>query len=96
MIFGALLAGVFARLRSGDPDAAGLRAGVLGGVVAIFTPVVANGPAVDTLLAWPSPFEVVGLSAVVLVLAALFGLAFGRIGGWLAAAVTTRWTATAT
>lgn len=94
MIFGAFIAGVIAAKRSTDPGAAGLRAGVLGGIMAPLTTVVTvEGPSIATLMAWPSPYSLVILAAVALVLASLFGLVFGRIGGWVATTVTTRWTA---
>jgi len=95
MIFGAFIAGAIAARRSTGASAAGLRAGVLGGVIATLTPVVTvEGPSIDTLIAWPSPYSLVGLAAVSLVLASLFGLVFGRIGGWVATTATTRWTET--
>lgn len=95
MIFGAFIAGAIATVRSSDPDDAGVRAGVLGGVTAVLTPIgAADSPSVDTLIAWPSPYRLVFLIVVALVLASLFGLVFGRIGGWVATTVTTRSTAT--
>jgi len=95
MIFGAFIAGVIAEGRSTRSSAAGLRAGLLGGVIVTLTPVVTvEGRSIDTLMTWPSPYSLVGLAAVSLVLAALFGVVFGRIGGWVATTVTTRWTAT--
>ncbi|WP_132057975.1 DUF5518 domain-containing protein [Halorussus amylolyticus] len=95
MIVGAFIAGAIAVLRSTDPEAAGLRAGLLSGVVAILTPLVApDGLSVAGLIAWPSPHVLVALAVVALVLASMFGLVCGRIGGWVATTVTTRWTAT--
>jgi len=95
MIFGAFTAGVAAAIRSTDPDAAGVRAGALGGVVAVLTPTVAgDGPSVETLLAWPSPYLLVGLAVVALFISSLFGLVCGRIGGRVATAATTRSTST--
>jgi hypothetical protein len=95
MIVGAFIAGAIAARRSTDPATAGLLAGLLGGVVAILTPIVAGGsPSIDALLAWPAPSSLILFAAVALVLASMFGLVFGRIGGWVATTVTTRWTAT--
>ncbi|MGQ5516833.1 DUF5518 domain-containing protein [Halococcus saccharolyticus] len=99
MIFGAFIAGLIAATRSAEPDAAGLRAGLLAGVVGIFTPVAAAGTAIGTgVVAWPTPSELVffvGASAVVLCLAPVFGSLCGRVGGWAANRVATRWTADA-
>jgi len=95
MIFGALIAGGIAANRSTDPATAGLLAGLLGGVVAILTPVFAGGsPSIEALIAWSSPSSLVLFAAIALVLASIFGLVFGRIGGWVATTVSTRWTAT--
>jgi hypothetical protein len=95
MIFGAFIAGGIAAIRSTGPDAAGFRAGMLGGIIAILTPVVtADSPSIDILIAWPSPYGLATLAVVVLVLASMFGLVLGRTGGWAATTVTTRWTAT--
>lgn len=99
MIFGAFIAGVIAAFRSIDPDAAGFRAGLLGGIVGILTPIVAavSSTIETTVIAWPSPSRIaffVVFSVVVLVLTPLFGLVCGRIGGWVATTVITRWTVT--
>ncbi|WP_407661630.1 DUF5518 domain-containing protein [Haladaptatus caseinilyticus] len=40
MIFGAFIAGVLSRLRSTNPDVAGFRTGLLGGITGILTPIV--------------------------------------------------------
>ncbi|RDZ51192.1 hypothetical protein C5C07_16445 [Haloferax sp. Atlit-4N] len=81
MIFGAFIAGAVAAVRSTDSDAAGLRAGLLGGVLELFVFVVTAG----TTAAWPLSrvafFAFAG--GVVLCLAPLFGLGCGRIGGWV-------------
>lgn len=91
MIFGAFAAGAVAAARSADPDAAGLRAGVLAGVVGVLTPLVtAEGPSVAGLLEWPSPWGLLALAAVVLVLATVFGAVFGHLGGWLVSTVGRR------
>ncbi|WP_135852351.1 DUF5518 domain-containing protein [Halorussus salinus] len=98
MVVGAFVAGVAAAIRSADSDVAidsgdaGLRAGLLGGVAGILAPTLtADGPSIEALVAWPSPLRLVGFVVVALALASMFGLAFGRIGGWVATTVTTRW-----
>ena len=93
MLIGGFVAGATATLRSSDPDAAGLRAGFLGGVLAVATFVVTAGVSA----AWPDPrlaFFAVA-SVVALCLAPLFGLVSGRLGGWTANAVATRWSTSA-
>ena len=97
-IIGAFIAGFIAATRSTEPDGAGLRAGLLGGVVAVLTPIVAevSTSVENTPMAWLSPSKMVffvGASAVVLCLAPIFGLVCGRVGGWMASRVATRWTA---
>lgn len=85
MIVGGLVAGGVAAVRSTDPGAAGLRAGLLGGVVAALAFVVT----LDPTSAWP-PSRVVFWTVsggVVLCLASVFGLGCGRVGGWVASAV---------
>jgi hypothetical protein len=79
---GALIAGGIAATRSTDPSAAGLRAGLLGGVVSVLSVVVTVGSSA----AWPLSSVVFGVFAAIVVLcvAPVFGLAFGRIGGWVA------------
>jgi hypothetical protein len=95
MIVGAFVAGAIAARRSTDPATAGLLAGLLGGVVAILTPIVAaDSPGIESVIAWPSPSSLVPFAAIALVLASIFGLVFGRIGGWMATTVTARWRAT--
>ena len=42
IIFGAFIAGFIAATRSTEPDAAGFRAGLLGGIVAVLTPIIAE------------------------------------------------------
>jgi hypothetical protein len=98
MIFGALIAGFVATIRSAQPDAAGVRAGLLGGVIAILTPFIAAASPIiqQTGIVQPSPSRIVFFvvaSGVILVLSPLFGLVCGRIGGWMATTVTARWTA---
>ncbi|POG54407.1 DUF5518 domain-containing protein [Haloferax marisrubri] len=93
MIFGAFIAGAVAAVRSADSDAAGLRAGLLGGVLELFVFVVTAG----TTAAWPlSRVAFFALAAgAVLCLAPLFGLGCGRIGGWVVRTVASRWNPTA-
>lgn len=81
MIVGALIAGGIAATRSMDPSAAGLRAGFLGGLIAVFVFVLTEGATV----AWSLNTNVFFLLAVVMVLclSPVFGLIFGRIGGWV-------------
>lgn len=88
MIMGALIGGGLAATRSVDAGATGLRAGVLGGVVGLFTFVVV----VDISAAWPLSRILFWVFAGVAFLcaASIFGLAFGRIGGWVANAVAPR------
>lgn len=95
VIFGALLAGAIAAIRSTDPGAAGFRAGLLGGVLAVFTLVVTvasravGGPTGAWSLSRVA-FWVVA-SAVGLSVASVFGLVCGRVGGWLADTAVSRW-----
>lgn len=93
MIVGAFIAGVIASVRVTDPDAAGLRAGFLGGVLGVcsFT-VTAVGTASGTAAAWPLSRVVFWVFAVVLVLCAspVLGLVCGRVGGWIANTVLSR------
>jgi hypothetical protein len=99
ILFGAFIAGVVATLRSTGPDAAGSRAGLLSAGIGILTPAVAavSSAIESTVIAWPSPSRMVIFvvsGVLILVLAPAFGWVCGRIGGWVATAVTTRWTAT--
>jgi hypothetical protein len=86
MIVGALIAGGIAATRSADSGAAGVRAGLLAGVVEILAFTVR----VDPAAAWPLSRVVFWVFAGVFVLcvAPVFGLVFGRVGGWVATAVT--------
>ncbi|MFB9804983.1 DUF5518 domain-containing protein [Haladaptatus pallidirubidus] len=88
MTIGAFIAGVIAVIRSADPDAAGLRAGFLDGVLAVLTFIVTVGTAV----AWPLSRVVffVFASGLILCVAPIFGLGFGRVGGWVANTVASR------
>lgn len=88
MIVGSLIAGGLAATRSTDSGAAGLRAGLLGGVVGLLTFVVT----IDTTAAWPlsSVFFGVFAGVAVLCVAPVFGLGCGLLGGWVANAVAPR------
>jgi hypothetical protein len=85
MIVGAFIAGSIATTRSTDSGAAGLRVGLLGGVIGLLTFVVT----VDTAAAWPVSRVLFWAFAgiTVLCIAPLFGLGFGRLGGRVANAV---------
>ena len=96
MIFGAFIAGAVARTRSIDPDAAGLRAGFFGGVLAVLTLIVTvvGTAASGSMAAW-SLSRVVFWSfagGLVLCIAPVFGLVCGRVGGWVATTVGARGT----
>ncbi|MEZ3165225.1 DUF5518 domain-containing protein [Halorubrum sp. RMP-47] len=86
MIVGALLAGAIATRRSVGPSAAGLRAGFLGGVTAVVVFLITEGMTV----AWSLNTSVFFAIAIVMILSItpVFGLIFGRIGGWVANTVT--------
>lgn len=88
VVLGGLLAGYLAEGRRGDAAVAGGRAGLIGGLPAVWVlagdvvpAVAAAGPAwfrgMATLLA-------VGVAVVVLAFAGLAGAVGGRVGGWLA------------
>jgi len=89
MIVGAFIAGGIAAIRATDPGAAGLRAGSLGGVVGVLTFIVTAG----TTATWSLSRVVfwVFASGVVLCVAPVFGLGCGRVGGWVANIVASRW-----
>jgi hypothetical protein len=89
MIIGAFTAGVIAAIRSTDSGAAGLRAGLLGAVVGVITFLFTVG----TTTVWPLSRVVffVFASGLVLCVAPIFGLVFGRVGGLIANAVSARW-----
>ncbi|OYR48743.1 DUF5518 domain-containing protein [Halorubrum sp. Ea8] len=82
IIVGPMVAGAIAAKRSVGPSAAGLRAGFLGGVVAVSGFILTEATAV----AWSLNTIVFFLIAVVMILclSPVFGLIFGRIGGWAA------------
>jgi hypothetical protein len=94
MFFGAFLAGVIAALRSTDPGASGLRAGFIGGAVAVLsvTTRVVSTSVRGMAAAWPLSriaFWIVA-SGFGLCTAPLFGLVFGRVGGALTNTVISR------
>jgi len=100
MIFGAFIAGFIAATRSTEPNAAGSRAGLLSGAVAVLTPIVAavSSAIGSGVVAWPTPAETVfflGAGAAILCLAPAFGSVCGRVGGWAATTIGTRRTADA-
>ncbi|MFC7028961.1 hypothetical protein ACFQJ5_17260 [Halomicroarcula sp. GCM10025324] len=80
MIIGAFIAGVIAAIR---------RAGFLGAVVGVVTFLFTVG----TTTVWPLSRVVffVFASGLVLCVAPIFGLVFGRVGGLIANAVSARW-----
>ncbi|WP_080510493.1 DUF5518 domain-containing protein [Halorubrum coriense] len=82
MIVGALIAGAIATRRSVEPSAAGLRAGFLGGATAVAVFLIREG----TTVVWSLNTSVFFAIAIVMVLSftPVFGLIFGRIGGWVA------------
>ncbi|WP_172977347.1 DUF5518 domain-containing protein [Halosegnis longus] len=82
MIAGPMIAGAIAAKRSVEPSAAGLRAGFLGGGVAISGFIITEATAV----AWSLNTIVFFLIAVgmLLCLSPVLGLISGRIGGWVA------------
>ncbi|WP_161991526.1 DUF5518 domain-containing protein [Natronorubrum aibiense] len=88
MIFGAFIAGAIATIRSSDPNAAGLRTGFIASIIALTIFVVTVG----TTATWPLPRVVffVFASGMIVCVASLFGLGFGRVGGWVANTVVSR------
>jgi hypothetical protein len=95
MTVGAFIAGGIAATRSEDPDAAGVRAGLLGGVVGVLLlrVTVVSSALGGTTVVWRSASRVAFIilaSGVVLCVAPLFGRAFGRVGGWAASRVLAR------
>lgn len=85
MIIGAMIAGAFAISRSVDPGAAGLRAGLLGGVVAVLTFVFTQA----VTATWSASRLVFFGIAVgfVLCVAPIFGWVSGQVGGRIAGVV---------
>ena len=82
MIVGPIIAGAVAANRSVAPSAAGLRAGFLGGMIAVSAFVLTEG----TTVTWSLNTSVFFVIAVgmLLCVSPVFGLIFGRIGGWVA------------
>jgi len=82
MVVGAIIAGALAVTRSVEASAAGLRAGLLGGIIAVSAFILTEG----TTVTWSLNTIVFFLIAVVMFLCVspVFGLIFGRIGGWVA------------
>lgn len=85
IIIGPMIAGAIAAKRSVEPDAVGLRAGFLGGIVAVSGFMLTEA----TSVAWSLNTTVFFLIAVVMLLclSSVFGLIFGRIGGWAVSSV---------
>ncbi|WP_168216017.1 DUF5518 domain-containing protein [Halorussus marinus] len=93
MVLGAFIAGAAAALSSNDAGGAGLRAGLLAGLVAVLAPVRATVSSAIGATGIPSPSGVgtfVAFGGLVVALASTFGLACGRLGGWVVSALTTR------
>jgi hypothetical protein len=88
MIVGSLIAGSPAATRSVDSGAAGLRAGFLGGSIGLAVFLFR----VDTSVAWPLSRVLFWTFAggIIVCVAPVFGFLSGRIGGWVADAVSTR------
>lgn len=88
MIVGGFIAGVVATNRSTDPDAVGLRTGLLAGVVGVstFVVTVVGDSLGGSTVAWPLSRVVFFVFAGVLFLfvASVFGLVCSRVGGWVA------------
>ncbi|MDS0294003.1 DUF5518 domain-containing protein [Halogeometricum luteum] len=78
MIFGAFIAGTIAAIRSSDPGAAGLRTGFVAGLVGLVISMVTVGTAVRR------PLLGIVFCGLLLCVSSLFGLGFGRAGGWVA------------
>jgi hypothetical protein len=82
ILVGTMIAGAVAANRSVEPSAAGLRAGFLGGVIAVSVFLLTEA----TTVTWSLNTIVFFLIAVVMLLCVspVFGLISGRIGGWVA------------
>lgn len=89
-IRGAFVTGATAAVRSTNPSAAGLRTRFLGGVIAAVTGLLTSGAVTTWTLS--QVHIVVFTLGFVLVVAPVFGLGFGRLGGWAANAVAARLT----
>ncbi|MFA9516612.1 DUF5518 domain-containing protein [Halopenitus sp. H-Gu1] len=96
MVIGAFIAGAFAEIRSGDSGAAGLRAGFIGGVLAVllFVITVVSTAANGMMGGWPLSRFIFWAFAcgLFLCVAPIFGFGFGRVGGWVVNTVTSLWT----
>ena len=96
IVIGAFTAGVIAAVRSTNPDEAGLRAGFIGGTLAVVTLIVTivSTAISGTMAAWPLSRVVFWIfaSGLVLCLSPVFGLVFGRVGGWVTTTATSRLT----
>jgi hypothetical protein len=94
VIVGGFIAGALAASRGGDPNAAGLRTGLVGGVVEVADFLVTGAGDVfgGPPAAWPLPMVAFAVVAVVafLLVAPLFGLVCGRVGGWIATRLGSR------
>ncbi|WP_318570702.1 DUF5518 domain-containing protein [Salinigranum marinum] len=82
MIVGPIIAGAVAANGSVEPSAAGLRAGFLGGMIAVSVFILTEG----TTVTWSLNTIIFFLIAVVMLLciSPVFGLISGRIGGRVA------------
>lgn len=89
MVVGAFIAGAIAAIRSSDPSAAGLRAGIIAVVVESLRFIVIDVPTVmwtlPMVIFWGLGIGVVGF------MVCLFGTVFGHIGGWMTNTVSNRW-----
>lgn len=85
MMIGAMIAGALAVSRSVDPSAAGFRAGILGGIVAILTFVGTEALAVTWSLSRLVFFTIAGVG--ILCISPVFGLVSGWVGGRVASAL---------
>lgn len=82
MVVGSIISGAVAANRSAEPSAAGVRAGFLGGLIAVSVFIFTDG----TTVRWSLNTIVFFIIAVVMVLCVspMFGLVSGHIGGWIA------------
>lgn len=96
LLIGSLVAGGIAALRAADPEAAGLRSGLLSAFVAVLTMLLTE---VDlgigvTAGKYPVRLDTIPIllfaSLFICVVIPLFGLCFGRIGGWVVHKVTSQ------
>lgn len=86
VIVGAMIAGALAANRATTPEAAGLRSGFLGGVVAVIEFAVTPG-ATETWSVFSVAF--VGTAIVMVIcFSSVFGVVLGHLGGWVANSTT--------